>query len=134
MIIKLEPAHVIVDPLFTIIFTIVALVTTFPVLCDLFHILLEGAPKDISLSDILSHLQSIPGVKSVHSLHIWSLTAGRHVLSAHIVKEDGGDGNCIMKHARRVLCEKYCLTELTVQIENYQTIMEDCESCKYYDS
>lgn len=49
------------------------------------HILLEGTPAEIDMTKLRAAMESAPGVKAVHDLHVWSLTSGRHVLTAHVV-------------------------------------------------
>lgn len=52
---------------------------------DAFHGLMEGVPLHLSLEEIGVAMAKVEGVISVHDLHIWSLTAERIELSAHVV-------------------------------------------------
>lgn len=60
------------------------LATTIPLVKDTGIILLEGFPRTIGYSQVFSTLSDIPGVQHVHSLHVWSLTAGKHALAVHL--------------------------------------------------
>ena len=46
---------------------------------------ISGVPSNIRLADVRKDLTSIDYVISVHKVHVWSLTAGKTVLSAHMV-------------------------------------------------
>lgn len=49
---------------------------------------MEACPKDINLFTISGELKNIPGVWSIHDLHIWSLTGGKIALTVHIEATD----------------------------------------------
>lgn len=80
----LQPDAKIADPICTFLFAIVVLATTIPLLRDTGLVLLEGFPQSIAYNQVFSVLRDIPGVKHVHSLHVWSLTIGKHALSVHL--------------------------------------------------
>ncbi len=55
---------------------------------DVARVLLEGAPRDMSLSTLREHMCGVEGVVAVHDLHAWTITSGVPVVSAHVVVED----------------------------------------------
>jgi cobalt-zinc-cadmium efflux system protein len=55
---------------------------------DAGRILLEGAPDEVALDEIRAHLTEVSHVVDVHDLHVWTVTSGLPVLSAHVVLED----------------------------------------------
>ena len=81
----------IADPICTLIFAAIVVVTTLTVLRDTLAILLEGAPTGVSYDGIIGDLSGLAGVVSVHSLHIWSLTADIPVLSVHLTLKEEAD-------------------------------------------
>ncbi len=56
---------------------------------DAGRILLEGAPDEVALDEVREHLVEVNHVLDVHDLHVWTVTSGLPVLSAHVVLEDG---------------------------------------------
>ena len=52
------------------------------------HILMEGAPENIHTNELLSVIRNTEGVKSVHDLHVWTITSNIR-LSCHIVVDGG---------------------------------------------
>ncbi|MGQ4267301.1 cation diffusion facilitator family transporter [Nocardiopsis changdeensis] len=49
------------------------------------HILLESAPRGMDLDEVRGHLLDHPAVVDVHDLHVWTITSGVPVMSAHVV-------------------------------------------------
>jgi cobalt-zinc-cadmium efflux system protein len=64
-------------------------------------VLLEAAPRHISLDAVRAGLAAVPGVASVHDLHVWSVDSGLVAMSAHAVVPDLGrhDGALREMHA-----------------------------------
>jgi cobalt-zinc-cadmium efflux system protein len=48
------------------------------------HVLMEGVPAAIRLEEVEHALARLPGVRSVHDLHVWNISSGRVALSAHM--------------------------------------------------
>jgi cobalt-zinc-cadmium efflux system protein len=68
------------------------------------HILLEGTPPDVDLDHVREHILAVSGVSDVHDLHVWTITSGRHVVSAHVVVDDTRVlGDCAGAHGTGVL-------------------------------
>src|SRR2546430_11321003 len=61
--------------------------TLFPY-TTLFRSLLEAAPGHIALADVHDRIASIPGVASVHDLHVWTVTSGVIAMSGHMVVQN----------------------------------------------
>jgi cobalt-zinc-cadmium efflux system protein len=49
------------------------------------EVLLEAAPKDVDIAAVRRHIMDLPGVTDLHDLHVWTITSGMPVLSAHVV-------------------------------------------------
>ncbi|SFC46180.1 cation diffusion facilitator family transporter [Streptomyces aidingensis] len=49
------------------------------------EVLLEAAPRDVDLDQVRAHILALPGVTDLHDLHVWTITSGMPVLSAHVV-------------------------------------------------
>jgi len=93
------------------------ILTSFWLLRDSIHILLEGAPAHLDLEEIRAALAGLSGVKEVHDLHLWSLTQGSESMSGHLVVEPGRDFGEVLKEGTALLKEKFGLSHVTLQIE-----------------
>ncbi|WP_292370552.1 cation diffusion facilitator family transporter [Methanoregula sp. UBA64] len=74
----------VVDPVLGIVIAIVILVSSFSILRDAFRILLQFAPKDVAVADVIAAMESVPGVSGVHNVHLWTLCSNINVLDAHV--------------------------------------------------
>ena len=74
-----------VDPFLSILIAGIILITTVNLLRETFNILLQGIPKGVSLKAIKDTITNIPNVRTVHDLHIWSLSPGSPILTAHVL-------------------------------------------------
>jgi len=52
---------------------------------DVFHVLSESVPKNMDVEKIREHILATPGVVDVHDVHVWAITSGAPVFSAHVV-------------------------------------------------
>jgi len=90
------------DPICTLLFACIVVVTTFNVLKDTLTILLEGTPVSIDYESVYQDLLNIKEVCKVHSLHLWSLTADLPVMSAHLVTCPSADQEKIRADTNRL--------------------------------
>jgi cobalt-zinc-cadmium efflux system protein len=52
---------------------------------DVFHVLSESVPRNMDVETIRQHILGTPGVVDVHDVHVWAITSGAPVFSAHVV-------------------------------------------------
>jgi len=57
----------------------------FSLLRDVFHVLSESVPRNMDVETIREHILGTPGVVDVHDVHVWAITSGAPVFSAHVV-------------------------------------------------
>ncbi|MFC4034641.1 cation diffusion facilitator family transporter [Streptomyces polygonati] len=58
---------------------------TWRLLREAVDILLEAAPKGVDMGQVRRHIEELKGVEGLHDLHVWTITSGLPVLSAHVV-------------------------------------------------
>jgi cobalt-zinc-cadmium efflux system protein len=56
-------------------------------------------------------------VHDVHDVHVWTLTSGMEVGSAHLSIDADADPGTVLSAARRLLRESHGLPHFTVQVE-----------------
>ena len=106
------------DPLISAVIGLLVLLSSYRVLRDSLHILLEGTPAGMSGREIAQSLAATPGVVGVHDLHIWTITSGFPALSAHVLVEPRADCHAIRRELELLLRERYELTHTTLQVEH----------------
>ncbi|XP_072503911.1 calcium/manganese antiporter SLC30A10 [Notamacropus eugenii] len=73
-----------IDPSLTIIMVIIILSSAFPLIKETAFILLQIVPKGINLEELVGKLSNVPGVSSIHEVHIWELVSGKNIATLHI--------------------------------------------------
>ncbi len=108
-----------VDPLMSVLIGILILFSSWRVLKSSLHILVEGVPEGISLTEVGAIMAASPGVNEVHDLHVWNLCSGHIALSAHIVlgNQDLLESSSIMAELKRRLKEAFGIEHTTIQFE-----------------
>jgi len=112
-----------IDPILSIVIAILILATTLRLLRDTLHVLMEGVPAALGLSEIGNALAAIPGVIAVHDLHIWGITPESISLSAHMEIEKLEDWPGILARSRRMLHDRFGIEHVTLQPEALGTAL-----------
>jgi cobalt-zinc-cadmium efflux system protein len=122
--IALNTGITIVDPL--VAFLIAGLVarSAYSIVRSSTHILLEGAPAELEIREILISLKQLDGVVDVHDLHVWTISSGMDALSGHVVVRDQtlSESSKLLSKINTVLAERYNITHTTIQMEPEQEI------------
>nr|WP_311530188.1 cation diffusion facilitator family transporter [uncultured Ralstonia sp.] len=93
------------------------------------NILLEGVPEDIELASVEDALRSIPGVQSLHDLHVWAVTSGKVSLTVHLVNDPAVNPETdILPKARDLLAERFGIRHITIQVELTPCEQADAET------
>lgn len=113
-----------VDPLASIVMTGLIVRGAWTLVRESVDVLLESTPSHISIGAVRAQLEAIPGIESVHDLHIWTVTSGMVAMSAHAVVPDPVRNQHVLEHVLGAM-RLFGIGHVTVQIE--QRKMEDCE-------
>jgi cobalt-zinc-cadmium efflux system protein len=107
-----------IDVLASIFIGVFILPRTWSLLDQAVHVLLEGAPRDVDLEVVREHILEVEGVTGVHDLHVWNLTSGMNVMSAHVVIEQGVSGQQVLDQLNTCLGGHFDIEHSTFQIES----------------
>jgi cobalt-zinc-cadmium efflux system protein len=91
--------------------------TAVRLLRDSVEILLEGAPRHLDVSRIAAEMGSVPGVLSVHDLHIWTVSSGFLAMSAHVDLDRGAQPEAVRRALHSILHQRYRIAHTTIQTE-----------------
>ena len=106
-----------IDPLLSLFVAALILVSSLRLLRDAGRVLLEGVPRDLDLAEIGHSMAGVEGVRSVHDLHVWSLSSREVSLSAHIVIDDMSVWQPVLHGLQNHLRERYAIAHATLQPE-----------------
>jgi cobalt-zinc-cadmium efflux system protein len=108
---------VVVDPLLSMLVGGLILRSTFGVLRETTLVLMDSVPAGVEYSRVGGTLAQLPGVVSVHDLHVWSMVPGRSALSAHVLVDDIERWPVILHQARYILRRDFEIDHITLQPE-----------------
>jgi len=106
-----------IDPLLSMLVGGLILRSTFGVLRETTQVLLDAVPEGVDYRKVGTALARIPGVRSVHDLHVWAMVPGRCALSAHVLVDDVARWPTILRRARSVLRRDFDIDHVTLQPE-----------------
>ncbi|CAB4056851.1 SLC30A2 [Lepeophtheirus salmonis] len=135
---QIWPEYKIADPMCTVLFSIIVFCTTINILRDTLQILMEGVPKSIKYDEVMIDILDTSGnIVQVHDLCIWSLTTDKFALTAHIAINPSNreHDEALIKDVTSRLRIKYRqLSKITIQIEDYSSVMSSCGFCQSLES
>lgn len=109
------------DPIASLLIAAMIVPRAVSLLRDVSEVLLEGSPKDVDLAELRAHITGMDGVYDVHDLHVWTITSGMPVMSAHVVVEDSvtamDQAEVVLDRLRDCLSEHFDVEHSTFQIE-----------------
>jgi len=84
---------------------------------EVIAVLGQHAPKNVEPAELLDALESLPGVRGVHDLHVWTLTSGMNVATAHLATTAEAESPAVLEAASRTLSARFGIAHATLQIE-----------------
>jgi cobalt-zinc-cadmium efflux system protein len=112
-----------IDPALSIFVSLIILVGIVSVVREATVVLLESAPDHARLPAVRERIRSCDGVVDVHDLHVWTIGAGSHALSAHVVLDDRriSEATAVLRRVNVAMHDDFDIDHVTLQFE--------CESC-----
>jgi cobalt-zinc-cadmium efflux system protein len=77
----------------------------------------QHVPAGVDIDRVSADLEALEGIRDVHDLHLWTLTSGMHVATAHLVAAADAPVQPILDQARGVLRDRYGVAHATLQVE-----------------
>ena len=106
-----------VDTVMAVLIGLWVIPRTWVLLKEAINILLQGVPKGFDLSALETAIKGVEGVREIHDLHIWSLTSGTDVLSAHVVADLNGRTEQSVLSAISTAVAAFKIHSTTIQVE-----------------
>lgn len=77
----------------------------------------QHVPEGMAVDEVVRDLEAVAGVAGVHDLHVWTLTSGMNVATAHLVAVDDSTHEAVLAGAQAVLLDKHRIEHATLQVE-----------------
>jgi cobalt-zinc-cadmium efflux system protein len=107
------------DPVASLLTTAIIIRGAWSLVRESTDILLESAPSHIDLTAVRTQLEAIPGIESVHDLHVWSVTPRMVAMSAHAIVRDATVQQHVLEHVHDAMAV-FGIGHVTVQIEQME--------------
>jgi len=121
-----------VDSIASVVIGLLILWSSWGFLKQTMNILLEATPEHIDYMEVKKALEDMEHIDAVHDLHIWTITSGMPVLSAHIslapcCSETVHWQECL-ENAKKILKERFGIEHTTLQVEpGDSSCVQECQ-------
>jgi len=105
------------DPLVSLAISVIIVWGTWGLLRDAMNLALNAVPAGINVNNVRAYLEGLPGVESIHDLHIWAMSTTETALTCHLVMPAGQDGDAFLFEVAKRLQERFAIHHATLQIE-----------------
>ena len=107
------------DPLISVLIALFIVYSSVGIVLEAVNVLLEGTPRGLDMANLLTAMQSVPGVEDVHDLHVWTIGDGMNALSSHLrVSESNIAGaGAVVREVKQMLSLKYATRHSTIETE-----------------
>jgi cobalt-zinc-cadmium efflux system protein len=107
----------IVDPIVGLLIAVLVLASSWRLIKEPFDVLMEAAPAGLDVEGMGAAICAEEGVRSVHDLHVWTVTAGFGAVAAHVVVAQDCDRDLVRRRLELVLGERFGIEHTTLQME-----------------
>jgi cobalt-zinc-cadmium efflux system protein len=118
-----------IDPAVSLIIAGVILIGTWGLFRESMNLALQAVPASIDINAISDYLAGLPGVKTVHDLHVWAMSTTETALTAHLVKPDPTGDDSVLARARDELHARFGIAHTTIQLEKSDRFLNCGTSC-----
>ena len=114
----------IVDPILSVVISLLILFSSWNLVMKVFRVLLEGVPEHIDVYKLCSDIEELPGVTVIHDVHVWTITSGNEILTAHVLldPEHPGSDQELLQQMQQIVKRRYNIEHVTVQLERSATM------------
>lgn len=116
-----------IDPLLSVLVSLIILRSAWSLTFQSAHILLEGAPRHVDLDKVTHDLEHLEGVVDIHHAHLWSLDGRRSMMTMHARISDGASGPEVVARIKARLHETHGIDHATIEIEGKECADADCD-------
>jgi cobalt-zinc-cadmium efflux system protein len=106
-----------IDPIVSLLIAALILASSWGLIREPLGVLMEAAPSGTDVDAAGAAICAEEGVRSVHDLHIWTVTSGFGALAAHVVVVEDCDRDLVRRRIELLLHERFGIDHTTLQME-----------------
>ena len=114
-----------VDPVVSLAVSAVIVIATWSLLRDSVNLSLDAVPASVDRHAVEAYLRGLPDIAALHDLHIWGLSTTDVALTAHLVREEGGNEEALLARIAKEAKARFGIGHVTIQIESL-AVAERC--------
>lgn len=120
------------DPVTSVVIAVLILVSSWKLMKEVVHVLLEGTPEHVDVYHLCGKLEAVEGVTLVHDIHVWTLSEGNEALTAHVLIDPDypGDVEALRLRLRDIVYHDFGIGHITLQVEKS---LEGCTEDHHFD-
>ena len=107
------------DPIASVFVTLLIVRAAWRLVRESVDVLLESTPAHISLGAVREQLEAIPGIESVHDLHVWTVTSNHIAMSAHAIVREPERQQHVLEHVLDAM-RLFGIHHVTIQLERQE--------------
>ncbi len=107
----------IIDPIVSLVIAALIVASSWRLIAEPVGVLMEAAPSGVDVDAAGAAICEEEGVRSVHDLHIWTVTSGFGALAAHVVVAGECDRDLVRRRIELLLHERFDIDHTTLQME-----------------
>lgn len=115
----------ILDPIISLVVSVVIIMGTWSLLKDSVTLAVDGVPTNINRKEVESYLRALPSILDLHDLHIWAMSTTETALTVHLVSNVDHRLDDFLTVTAQQLKDKFKIGHTTIQIE----LQHEAESC-----
>ena len=116
LVIQFSGQHI-ADSIVSVLIALGLIPRTWNLLSECVHVLMEGTPDRIAMSELRKSILAVEGVQDLHDLHVWTITSGLEALSGHVLVRETANTQSVLDEISE-LCERdFKINHTTIQVE-----------------
>ncbi len=115
-VVILTSGWTVADPIISAAIGVLILPRAWALLRSVVDVLLEATPRHLDTREIEQAMIDVPGVDSVHDLHVWTISSGFDALSGHVLT-NGRSSQEVLHDLRGMLHDRFAIEHMTLQVE-----------------
>ncbi len=105
-----------IDPVLSVLVSVIILRAAWRVVRESGHILLEGAPAGFDRRRVADDLQALAGVEAVEHIHAWCVTQERPMATLEVIVQSGVDVEQVRLAVKQRMASEHGIEHATVEI------------------
>lgn len=112
-----------IDPVISIVISVVIFWSTWKLLNDSTKLSLDGVPESINADEVKKYLLNLDETCDIHDLHIWAISTTEIALTVHLIVNENLSNDKLLEKINHDLDHQFKISHTTIQLE-----VEKCEN------